>query len=49
MTKRQRIKMRSRKYNNMRPHIFDKALAANPYMLVGIPIPDHCELKEAKK
>ena len=41
LTKRQRIKLRSRKYNDMRPHIFDKLLYLLPHTLCGVQIPAH--------
>jgi len=41
ITKKQRIRLRSIKYNDMHPHIFDKAIKLNPYMLAGVRIPYH--------
>jgi len=41
ITKRQRIKLRSRKYNDMKPHVFDKLLKLLPSVMAGIRIPNH--------
>jgi len=41
ITKRQRIKLRSRKYNDMKPHVFDKLLQLLPHVMKGISIPKH--------
>jgi len=43
ISKRQRIKLRSRKYNDMKPHVFDKLLALLPHVMDGISIPNHYE------
>jgi len=41
ITKRRRIKLRSRKYNDMKPHVFDKLIQLLPHVMKGIEIPLH--------
>ncbi len=41
ITKKMRQKLRSRKYPDMKPHIFDKLLEALPHVMKGIKIPEH--------
>lgn len=41
LTKKQRQKLRSRRFPDMHPHIFDKLILCLPHVLAGIPIPSH--------
>jgi len=46
ITKKIRRKLRSRKYHDMKPHIFDKLVCYLPHVLDGIVIPKHNEAAE---
>jgi len=45
VSKKVRRKIRSRKYPNMKPHIFDKLIKYLPNVLCGLNIPKHNEEK----
>lgn len=41
ITKKMRQKLRSQKYPDMKPHIFDKLVQYLPHVMKGIKIPEH--------
>jgi hypothetical protein len=41
ISKRMRQKLRSQKYPDMKPHVFDKLIKLLPSVLTGITVPKH--------